>query len=198
MFIKRDLSEKVSLSALRKSNPLVSVPSNPDSNGLEIIGVYNFAESDAPEFVDSGVMESTPSLAGDTATQVWVSTPLTATEKDSMIDEKVSELDLALEDSLSTLNSRYSQAEKDSFGWQRREAEAWDLDNSALTPRLDALALARGMGRIPVINKVLSRIQNIDSIYWGRLGRKQKRCDRVKNLSKSDPNFKSKLAAIVW
>jgi hypothetical protein len=77
------------------------------------------------------------------------------------------------------LNSKYSEIEKTTFTKQRAEAEAYNADNQALTPKLDQLASDRRIDRVLFIAKVLAAINEADDLSFKIVGAQQAKEDEL-------------------
>lgn len=58
-----------------------------------------------------------------------------------------------LEDEMLAIELAYPRFEVLTWAYQRLEVEAWELDNTAPTPTIDAIALSSGIDRITQLNK---------------------------------------------
>lgn len=74
---------------------------------------------------------------------------------------------------------RYSQVEKETWATQRNEAEAWQQDNNASTPKLNQLATARGIERIAFIQKVIEAINTLEDLSFQVVAAQQAKEDEL-------------------
>lgn len=74
---------------------------------------------------------------------------------------------------------RYSEVEKETWATQRKETDAWILDNSAPTPKLDQLATARGIERIVFIQKVVEAINILEGLSFQVVAAQQAKEDEL-------------------
>ena len=74
---------------------------------------------------------------------------------DSVKAVKLAEINRAYESTLAALTPTYPNSERLTFNKQEEEARAWDKDNTAPTPLLDALAAGRQMDKAELVRRVL-------------------------------------------
>jgi hypothetical protein len=74
---------------------------------------------------------------------------------------------------------RYSSVEKETWSTQRNEVNAWQLDNSVPTPKLDQLANARGIERIVFIQKVIDAINTLEELSFQVVAAQQAKEDEL-------------------
>lgn len=85
--------------------------------------------------------------------------------------------------------SKYSKREQESFPYQREEAKRWELDNTALTPDVDRLALGMGITREELLQAILTNIAQLTDLQ-GYVGKKR---DEIKACT-----TQAELEAITW
>jgi hypothetical protein len=99
-------------------------------------------------------------------------------------------LDEVYDRRLRHVNLGVTDLEQNTWPQQRSEAEAYNLDNAASTPMLDALAAARNITKAEMVQKVLSAIQNYNQQISDLLATKQGIESEIKNcLSMADLNI---------
>lgn len=70
---------------------------------------------------------------------------------------KLAEINSSYDTATSALVSTYPSTELLTFDKQEAEARAWDADNSADTPLVDALALGRGMDKAELVRRIIAK-----------------------------------------
>lgn len=78
------------------------------------------------------------------------------------------------------LTAGYPQFEMDTWPDQKAEATAWNRDNTAATPCLDALAKYRGIDRVAYIQKTLAKVTAFQAAGLYLAGTKQRLEDAIK------------------
>lgn len=74
---------------------------------------------------------------------------------------------------------RYSEVEKETWSTQRKETDAWLLDNNSPTPKLDQLANARGIERLEFIQKVIDAINTLEDLSFQVVAAQQAKEDEL-------------------
>lgn len=92
---------------------------------------------------------------------------------------KIAEVNAACEQALAEIRAQYPQAEIDSWPQQEREAQAWQADNTAETPLLDAISVARGVAKPDVVAKVLINAAAFKIQAGAAFGRRQALRDQI-------------------
>lgn len=81
---------------------------------------------------------------------------------------------------MQAIEDEYPEFEKRTWPTQKEESEAWTLDNNALTPTLDTIALARVMDRVVLIQKTYNKVQDYAYQAATLAGKRQKIEDEIK------------------
>lgn len=84
------------------------------------------------------------------------------------------------------LKAKYPDAEVQSWDQQRREAEAYTLDNTATTPLLSVIADARGITVSELTAKVIANATAYDASYGEILGKYQRNRDLLNVIDFDD------------
>jgi hypothetical protein len=92
---------------------------------------------------------------------------------------KLKEIHKSADDFVVDYLSRYSEVEKETWAAQRKETDAWLLDNSTLTPKLDLLATARGIERLDFIQKVIKAITTLEELSFQVVALQQAKEDEL-------------------
>ncbi|BCD61757.1 hypothetical protein NrS5_53 [Nitratiruptor phage NrS-5] len=90
-------------------------------------------------------------------------TPATKTF-DEIKQEKLKEIKNKFQQFINSIKSQYAPYEIESFQDQREEWREWVKDNSTPTPIVDALAQARGIDRVELLNRIGQKVVQIISI----------------------------------
>lgn len=77
------------------------------------------------------------------------------------------------------IESEYPSFERATWSTQKAEIEVWSLDNSSLTPFLDIIAIARGMDRVTLLNRTLSKVIAYNAQAAFLAGKRQKLEDLI-------------------
>lgn len=91
----------------------------------------------------------------------------------------VARINAAFETAAAALTAGYPKTETLTWPDQQREAMAWQADNAAPTPYLDALALARGIDRATYIAKTVAKIALFKAGSAALVGKRQKLADQI-------------------
>ena len=83
----------------------------------------------------------------------------------------------------SIITDVYPEFEKLTFEEQKKEALAWEADNSSLTPYLDLLAGARGIDRVELINKVIVKVNEFQQVCFYIAGQRQAKTEVAKSAT---------------
>lgn len=83
-----------------------------------------------------------------------INRPLTLEELKTV---KLAEINSLYNDATSSLVSTYPSTEILTFDKQEKEAREWKVDNSVETPFLDGLALARGIDKAELVDRVIAK-----------------------------------------
>jgi lipopolysaccharide biosynthesis protein len=73
-----------------------------------------------------------------------------------------------------SLVAKYDQYERDTFPIQEAEARAYLQDNNANTPLIDAIAQNRGIDKEALVNKIITKADQLKTAIGSILGKKQK------------------------
>ncbi len=74
---------------------------------------------------------------------------------------------------MQSVEDEYPEFEKRTWSAQSAEANAWALDDTSLTPVLDAIALARGVDRLTIISKAYAKSLNYTNTAASLAGARQ-------------------------
>lgn len=81
------------------------------------------------------------------------------------------------------LTAGYPEFEKLTWEDQRREALAWDADNTAPTPYIDGLAAVRGIDRIDYLHRTVAKTKAFATAAQKLVGQRQMYEDRIKAVN---------------
>lgn len=93
--------------------------------------------------------------------------------------EKLAEINNKYEVATSALVSTYPDIELLTFDKQESEARAWKADNSAGTPFLDGLALARGIDKAELVDRVIIKAESFQTAVATLTGLRQRYEDQL-------------------
>ena len=92
---------------------------------------------------------------------------------------KLSEINSAYDTATSYLVSTYPATELLTFDKQEAEARSWDADNTAATPFLDGLTLARGIDKAELVRRVIAKSDAFQTAVATLTGLRQKYEDQL-------------------
>jgi len=93
------------------------------------------------------------------------------------------EINYSFTKSVFELTSQYVKDEIDTFYIQEKEAMNYQADNDVSTPFIDAIASAREMDRVVLINKIIAHLALYKSNIAAKLGKKQKYFDEINSAT---------------
>lgn len=132
----------------------------------------------ANAIIQDGVIVGTTATATDFTTELTdelvkyhMGKDLVVAMKDHLIDYITG----MFEAEIAQLNEGYPSSEKGTFAVQQTEWAAWNADNTASTPFVDALATARGMTKADLMAKIGTNVTAIATA----VGNKQSRVDAI-------------------
>lgn len=104
------------------------------------------------------------------------------------------------EKACTALTAGYPSSEIATWANQQRDAEAWEKDSEAETPFIDAIADARGIDRLELLQKTLDNVRRFLSATAQYTGTRQRLRDEIAEASTSEevlavqwPDFNSTL-----
>lgn len=107
---------------------------------------------------------------------------------------KIEEINQAFDGAAAALMQGYPAAERHTWPRQEAEARAWQEDpDTALTPYLDELALARGIAREDMLARTLENVLRFERASVVLIGKRQMLVDRVAQATGATP-----LSEIRW
>lgn len=92
---------------------------------------------------------------------------------------KLAEINRAFEAAAAPLTAGYPPSEKVTWPIQETEVLAWQKSSLALTPYINALAVARGIARADFLERTLAKVQALRAASAVLVGTRQKYEDRV-------------------
>lgn len=98
---------------------------------------------------------------------------------DELKSTKLSEINMTYESATSALVTTYPQTELLTFDKQEAEARSWDADNTAATPFLDGLALARGIDKAELVRRVIAKSEAFQTAVATLTGLRQRYEDQL-------------------
>jgi hypothetical protein len=132
----------------------------------------------ANAIIQDGVIVGTTATATDFTTEIndelvkyHMGKDLVVAMKDHLIEYTTT----LFEAEIALLNEGYPSSEKGTFAVQQTEWAAWNADNTASTPFVDALATARGMTKADLMAKIGTNVTAIATA----VGNKQSRVDAI-------------------
>lgn len=94
--------------------------------------------------------------------------------------EKLAQINVAFEHAAAVLTADYPPSERLTWPAQETEALAWQANNAAPTPYIDALATARGIARVDHLNRTLTKVAAFRTASARIVGARQRYSDQVK------------------
>lgn len=101
-------------------------------------------------------------------------TPITTLQ-----DGKLEELNIKAQSFVDSLTSAYPEFEQLTFERQRAEALSWSADNTATTPNIDVLAANRGMDRVELLGRVVTKVTAYEGLAMAVAGQRQAFEDQI-------------------
>ncbi len=98
---------------------------------------------------------------------------------DEIKDAKLAEINGKYNVATSDLVSTYPSTELLTFDKQEKEARQWKADNSVATPFLDGLALARGIDKAELVDRVIAKADAFEKAVATLTGLRQKYEDQL-------------------
>ena len=132
------------------------------------------------------------SLVGDTV----VKQPFPAPTIGSLIATKRAEINAAFEHQMQQIVGSYPANEVSSWAKQETEARAYQANNSAATPLLDALASSRSVNKTELVTRIIAKADLFAGISGTLIGRRQGLEDDLDVLPETATA--EDVAAIVW
>lgn len=74
---------------------------------------------------------------------------------------------------MAAIRSEYLPEERETWGTQLEQAKAWDADNAAPTPMLDAMVAASGQDKADLVARILAKAAAYEVAVGAALGKKQ-------------------------
>lgn len=157
--------------------------------------------NESPPLPDEFHRYGDETLMPDDERQVVVVTrqvvPLSDEEKAAILDQrradKLREINGAYQNELNVILSDYPSAETKTWDKQEAEARAWNADNAAPTPLLDAVAAGRDMDKAELVGRVLAKADAWIALSGQATGKRQRLEDEISNATTLDA-----LDAIEW
>ncbi|WP_404463101.1 hypothetical protein LG331_09995 [Vreelandella aquamarina] len=106
---------------------------------------------------------------------------------------KLAEINDAYQSELDAVLNEYPNAETKTWDKQEAEARAWDADNEAPTPLLDAVAAGRNMDKAELVQRVLAKADAWIALSGQATGKRQSLEDEISKAKTLDA-----LDAIYW
>lgn len=105
---------------------------------------------------------------------------------------KLAEINSMYDVATAALVSTYPSTELLTFDKQEAEARAWDADNSASTPLIDALVLGRGIDKAELVSRIIAKADAFAVATGYLTGQRQKYEDQLEAATTAE-----EIAAIV-
>jgi hypothetical protein len=111
---------------------------------------------------------------------------------------KLRELNEDFEASISATKNGYPLSEM--LGWdkQEKEARAYLADPNASTPFIDMISTARGIAKADLVNRIMVKVEAAEAAVGASTGKRQRLEDQLYAIADSDPDARTKIAAISW
>lgn len=135
-----------------------------------------------------GVYKSSNDIEVQKIIDIYDSLPSAKIEAKARIVKQSNAVMQSIEDS-------YPEFEKKTWTYQKYEVEAWALDNNALTPTIDAIALARGVDRLAQLTRVKAKVVTYSDSTNKLTGLRQKYFDDIE--SSTDIDFISSINFVI-
>lgn len=166
------------------------LPDNEDV--LKNIGIYpviyNYPEYD--KYTEFLVANGEPNKFNDAYYQDFLVEPLEEKYLQEnlakLAEEKRTEALKMADNVVEDYMNLFSDVEKTTWYKQESEIVAYNLDNSAPTPMLDALANARGISRESMLVKTNAKVEMFKNMAVAIIGKQQSYEDTIKNIVSSD------------
>jgi len=147
--------------------------------------------------MDSGVTINTKTKETSTYQATPALMPVSAVAADTVIH-----LIEACEETLSTITSAYPVSERDTWEIQRQEALAWQADNAAYIPFINALATARGISVAEHASRILIKAEAYQVAAAAAIGKRQRLEDNLNTIvadaALTDDEKRTAISAVIW
>jgi len=176
-----------SVAQLRGANPNTSFPREMTDAQLAEWNVYPVTPTTAPEPSSDYkvIVEVNPVSNGDgTWTQTFEEQDrFTGDDKaakeaayaEQLKREAIAKIEADFEAEVADITSQYSRTEIDTFSAQRKEAEAWNADNTVATPFIDEIIGNNNRQKQEQVDLILSKVALYSQRVGRALGTKQRR-----------------------
>ncbi|MEZ0231904.1 MAG: hypothetical protein ACAH12_03620 [Methylophilaceae bacterium] len=117
------------------------------------------------------------------------------------INEAYARVNIGFEFSMQGIVDTYPRYEIDSWSKQEAEARAFVVDASTVTPLIDALALARDIPKVDLVDRIILKADAFAAFSGQLIGKRQSYEDQINQIVDSEVSLESKLEsidAIVW
>lgn len=92
---------------------------------------------------------------------------------------KLRQVNRAYETEMAAILTDYPQAETLTWDKQEREARAWQADNTAPTPYIDAIAASRGMDKAELVSRIITKADAWVTLSGNATGKRQRLEDAI-------------------
>lgn len=107
-----------------------------------------------------------------------------------LIRIKTKEAQTSFDNEVASIKEGYSQSEIDGWDIQRQEAEAYQIDNNANVPTIQAMVTASERDIQIVVDSILAKVATFQTAYGTALGKKKKMQLAVETIKNSeDPDI---------
>ncbi len=105
-------------------------------------------------------------------------------------------INAAYQAAVKAMTRGYPEQEVGSWAKQEAEARAWLIDGNAATPWIDGAAVARGMNKAELVDRIIANAARFAPAYGQLTGKRQKLRDQIAALGEHPTQ--QQLEAIQW
>jgi ribosomal protein S20 len=127
-----------------------------------------------------------------------VKLPLPEPTVDDLINSKRREVNVAFNTTIKQITDSYPADEISSWDKQEAEARAFTADFNAVTPLIDAIALARGITKAELAARIISKADLFAGVRGELIGYRQGLEDQLDVLQANVNTTVEQVAEIVW
>lgn len=170
------------IAQLRRAFPNTTIPRNPNADQLAAFGRVYVEPTEPP--TGDVVAQGEPERGNDGIwRQTWQVRNYTpeelAEQLESRCADKLNQINAGYQSELDAILSDYPSAETKTWDKQEAEARAWQADNTASTPLLDAVASGRNMGKAELVQRVLAKADAWIALSGQATGKRQRLEDEI-------------------
>lgn len=182
MIYNNETRQFETIAQLRNEFPSITIPRNLTPEQLATFGRVYVEPTEPPE--GDVVTQGEPAQDGKGVwRQMWQVRDYTPEELAEQLEsrraDKLNQINAGYQSELDAILSDYPSAETKTWDKQEAEARAWQADNSASTPLLDAVAAGRDMDKAELVQRVLAKADAWIALSGAATGKRQRLEDEI-------------------